>query len=59
MTVKLKGKDGRPDVTEENVEELSVKNGQIEMSYKKPYKWGIVCGVGYYTDEYEIVSCEC
>ena len=56
MIVKLKGKDGRLDVTEKDVEAVTISNGTIHMDYKKPYKWGIVSGVGYYTDEYDLVS---
>lgn len=57
MTVKLRGKGGRLDVTEKDVESVTVTDYQIEIEYKKPYKWGIVCGVKYYTDEYDFVSC--
>lgn len=58
MTVKLKGKNGRLDITEKNVELVTVTDMHIKINYKKPYKWGIVSGVGYYTDEYELVSCD-
>ena len=58
MVVKLKGKGGRLDVTEKDVVAVTIKDGVIHMEYKKPYKWGIVSGVGYYTDEYELISCE-
>lgn len=56
MIVKLKGKNGRLDVIEKDVEDVSVGDGKIQIDYKRPYKWGIVSGVKYYTDEYSIVS---
>lgn len=56
MIVKLKGKDGRLDVTEKNVESVTVSDDEIAINYKKPYKWGLVSGVRYCTDEYDIVT---
>ena len=57
MTVMLRGKGGRLDVTETDVETVIVTNSDIVIEYKKPYKYGLVCGCKYYAEEYEFVSC--
>lgn len=56
MIVKLKGKNGRLDVTEKDVESVTVSDDEIAINYKKPYKWGIVSGVRYFPEEYSIMS---
>ena len=58
MTVYLKGKDGRVDQVEKNVQTVSVDGQYINIEYTKPFKWGIVSGVKYYKDEMEIAKIE-
>lgn len=58
MTVYLKGLDGRLDQTEKNVAKLTVDSKYINIEYEKPYKWGIVSGVAYYTNEMEVKAVE-
>lgn len=58
MIVYLKGKNGRCDQTEIDVESVKIGRAYIEIDYKKPYKWGIVSGVKYPTDEMEVTSIE-
>lgn len=58
MTVYLKGKDGRVDQVEKNVQTVSVDGQYINIEYTKPLKWGIVSGVKYYKDEMEITKIE-
>ena len=58
MTVYLKGLDGRCDQTEKDVQTVTVDDTYIHIGYKKPYKWGIVSGVKYYTEEMVIHKIE-
>ena len=58
MTVYLKGKEGRLDQIEKDVERVSIDARYINIEYKKPYKYGLVSGVQYYKEEMEIASIE-
>lgn len=53
MTVHLKGKNGRLDQTEENVEKVYTEGNLIHINYYKGV-YGNVSGVAYYKDEMEI-----
>ena len=57
MTVYLKGKNGRADQVEKNVEQVSEDDRYIHIRYKT-HTWGIVSGVAYYKDEMKIVKIE-
>lgn len=57
MTVYLKGKDGRVDQVEKNVETVSVDSKYIDIRYKR-YEYGAVVGVTYYASEMEIEKIE-